>query len=95
MIGHRVEVLVEGPSKKNDTHGPLQLTGRTPTDHIAVFAGNPRLIGHKVEVDIDDASSFTLFCNVVTGEHIKEPLLRKPIEISTDITTRRWPLPLI
>src|SRR5262249_54880171 len=41
-VGQKVEVLVEGPSKNALKHdedaGPLvQLTGRTRTDHIAVF----------------------------------------------------------
>src|SRR5436305_4761745 len=40
-IGQTVEVLVEGPSKNALKHelgtGPLQLTGRTPTDHNAVL----------------------------------------------------------
>jgi tRNA-2-methylthio-N6-dimethylallyladenosine synthase len=72
LIGQRVEVLVEGPSKnawKQDS-GPVQLTGRTRTDHIAVFDGNPRLAGATIDVDIDDASSFTLYGRVVTSEHV-------------------------
>jgi tRNA-2-methylthio-N6-dimethylallyladenosine synthase len=72
-IGQRVEVLVEGPSKnawKQDAAGPMQLTGRTRSDHIVVFDGNPRLAGATLDIDIDDATSFTLFGNVVTGERI-------------------------
>ncbi|MCI0681611.1 MAG: tRNA (N6-isopentenyl adenosine(37)-C2)-methylthiotransferase MiaB [Gemmataceae bacterium] len=72
MIGKRVEVLVEGPSKnawKHETTGPIQLTGRTPTDHIVVFDGNPRLAGATVAVDVVEATAFTLFGDVVTGEH--------------------------
>jgi tRNA-2-methylthio-N6-dimethylallyladenosine synthase len=72
-IGQRVEVLVEGPSKnawKQDAAGPVQMTGRTRTDHIVVFDGNPRLAGATLNIDIDDATSFTLFGNVVTGEQI-------------------------
>jgi tRNA-2-methylthio-N6-dimethylallyladenosine synthase len=72
-IGRRVEVLVEGPSKnawKQEGTGPVQLTGRTRTDHIVVFDGNPRLAGQTMPIDIDDATSFTLYGNVVTGEHI-------------------------
>jgi tRNA-2-methylthio-N6-dimethylallyladenosine synthase len=38
------------------------------TDHIVVFEGNERLIGETVDVVIDDASSFTLFGNVLTDE---------------------------
>lgn len=72
-IGARVQVLVEGPSKtalKKDYSGPLQMTGRTRTDHIVVFEGNERLAGQTVEVDIDQATSFTLFGKVVTGESV-------------------------
>jgi tRNA-2-methylthio-N6-dimethylallyladenosine synthase len=72
MIGRRVEVLVEGPSKNAGKHasGPIQLTGRTRTDHIVVFDGNPRLAGATVEVDVSEATSFTLFGEVVTGERV-------------------------
>ena len=81
FIGRRVEVLVEGPSKHSSplpTGGegpgvrgePVQMTGRTPSDHIVVFDGNPRLAGATLEMDIDDATSFTLFGNVVTGEQV-------------------------
>jgi len=72
MIGQTVSVLVEGPSKSTLKHaaGPRQLTGRSMTDHIVVFEGNDRLIGQTVEVAIDDASSFTLFGTVLTGEHV-------------------------
>jgi tRNA-2-methylthio-N6-dimethylallyladenosine synthase len=73
-IGRRVEVLVEGPSKNAFSHspsanGPVQLTGRTRTDHIVVFDGNPRLAGQTMEIDIDDATSFTMYGEVVTTEH--------------------------
>src|SRR5438067_2069167 len=58
-IGETVEVLVEGLSKtelkawragsvsdrRGGAAGPVQLTGRTMTDHIVVFDGNERLIG--------------------------------------------------
>ncbi|MBI2809058.1 MAG: tRNA (N6-isopentenyl adenosine(37)-C2)-methylthiotransferase MiaB [Planctomycetes bacterium] len=75
-IGQRVEVLVEGPSKNAFSRlplasGPIQLTGRTRTDHIVVFDGNPRLAGATLKVDIDDATSFTLYGRVVTGEQIR------------------------
>jgi len=72
-IGSRVRILVEGPSShglKQETPGPIQLTGRTESDHIVVFDGNPRLTGQFVECDIDDATSFTLFGTVVTNEQI-------------------------
>jgi tRNA-2-methylthio-N6-dimethylallyladenosine synthase len=73
-IGETVEVLVEGPSKVALKHGraggPRQLTGRTPTDHIVVFDGNERLAGQTVPVVIEDATAFTLFGTVVTGEQV-------------------------
>src|SRR5262249_52139500 len=73
-IGETVEVLVEGPSKNAakdpSGSGPIQLTGRTMTDHIVVFEGNERLIGQTVSIQIEEATSFTLFGTVVTGEHV-------------------------
>jgi tRNA-2-methylthio-N6-dimethylallyladenosine synthase len=71
-IGQTVEVLVEGPSKSALKHerGPLQLTGRTMTDHIVVFEGNERLTGQTVSVHIEEATSFTLFGTVVTEEKV-------------------------
>jgi tRNA-2-methylthio-N6-dimethylallyladenosine synthase len=73
-IGETVEVLVEGASKTALKHGhaggPLQLTGRTPTDHIVVFEGNERLTGQTVRVVVEDATAFTLFGTVLTGEQV-------------------------
>jgi tRNA-2-methylthio-N6-dimethylallyladenosine synthase len=73
-IGQTVAVLVEGRSKTAIKHdsgsGPKQLTGRTMTDHIVVFEGNERLIGRTVPVQIEEATAFTLFGSVVTGERI-------------------------
>src|SRR5712691_7872247 len=73
-VGETVEVLVEGLSKTalkhGETTGPVQLTGRAPTDHIVVFDGNERLIGQIVTVRIEEATSFTLFGNVVTDEKV-------------------------
>ena len=72
-IGDTVEVLVEGPSKnalKHDSTEPKQLTGRTMTDHIVVFEGNARLTGQTVPVRIEEATAFTLFGSVVTGEQV-------------------------
>jgi tRNA-2-methylthio-N6-dimethylallyladenosine synthase len=73
-VGKTFEVLVEGPSKtalKHErTSGPFQLTGRTRTDHIVVFEGNERLVGQTVQVAIEQATAFTLFGTVVTGQQI-------------------------
>ncbi len=95
-IGARVEVLVEGPSKnawKLDASGPVQLTGRTRTDHIVVFDGNPRLAGATLDIDIVDATSFTLFGNVATSEQVgvdRERYAETPVE-----NRERVALPLI
>ncbi|MCU0705978.1 MAG: tRNA (N6-isopentenyl adenosine(37)-C2)-methylthiotransferase MiaB [Fimbriiglobus sp.] len=76
-IGKTVSVLVEGRSKRDLASGPRegagadrvpQLTGRTMTDHIAVFDAPERLTGRTVTVDIDDATGFTLFGRVRTEE---------------------------
>ena len=73
-IGETVSVLVEGPSKNALKHdhgsGPKQLTGRTMTDHIVVFDGNERLIGRTMAVHIREATAFTLFGEVQTGEQV-------------------------
>jgi tRNA-2-methylthio-N6-dimethylallyladenosine synthase len=73
-VGQTVEVLVEGPSKTALKHpadaGQVQLTGRTPTDHIVVFDGNERLTGQTVQVHIEESTAFTLFGTVVTGERV-------------------------
>src|SRR6185503_7426084 len=76
---------VEGPSKRGlasrdsasrDLASPsrqrgeiLQLTGRAMTDHIVVFDGTERLTGRTIRVHIEDASAFTLYGRVLTGEH--------------------------
>src|SRR5262249_38693710 len=58
LVGQAVEILVEGPSKTALKHehngGPVQLTGRTSSDHIVVFDGNERLIGQFVRVIIEE-----------------------------------------
>jgi tRNA-2-methylthio-N6-dimethylallyladenosine synthase len=100
-IGQTVEVLVEGPSKTSLKHetgpGPKQLTGRTMTDHIVVFEGIERLIGQTVQVHIEEATAFTLFGTVVTGEQVGVEVDRLPQEslFSLHETGRRVSLPLI
>jgi tRNA-2-methylthio-N6-dimethylallyladenosine synthase len=70
LVGRRVEVLVEGPSKTARRHDDgsdvLQLVGRTHCDRIVVFEGNRRQIGQLLEVTIVDANAFTLFGSVIT-----------------------------
>jgi tRNA-2-methylthio-N6-dimethylallyladenosine synthase len=58
LVGSPVEILCEGPSK----HNPERLTGRTRTNKIVVFEGNPdRHIGQIFDVRIDHAAHFTLY----------------------------------
>jgi tRNA-2-methylthio-N6-dimethylallyladenosine synthase len=75
FIGQGVEVLVEGPSKRDRKQGdhvsrpdgsPVQMTGRTTCDRIVVFDGNPRQAGQFLEVIIDDASPTTLVGHIKT-----------------------------
>jgi tRNA-2-methylthio-N6-dimethylallyladenosine synthase len=58
FVGKEVEILCEGPSKTNDS----RLTGRTGSNRIVVFDGNPqRLTGEIFHVRITEAGHFTLF----------------------------------
>ncbi|MFO0937514.1 MAG: tRNA (N6-isopentenyl adenosine(37)-C2)-methylthiotransferase MiaB [Gemmataceae bacterium] len=74
-IGSTVQVLVEGRSRKANrtshySDAPIQqLTGRTMTDHIVVFDAPERLLGQLVDVEIDDATSFTLYGKVKTASY--------------------------
>jgi tRNA-2-methylthio-N6-dimethylallyladenosine synthase len=101
-IGQRVEVLVEGPSKtalKQPGAGPKQLTGRTRSDHIVVFDGNERLTGRTVQVDVEEATSFTLFGTVVTEEQVgvveADGPLAQEVEPESRPRTMKIPLPTI
>lgn len=51
MVGTRQKVLVEGPSKKD----PDELAGRTENNRVVNFAGNPRMVGQILELDIVEA----------------------------------------
>jgi tRNA-2-methylthio-N6-dimethylallyladenosine synthase len=104
-VGRTVEVLVEGPSKtalKHGGSGPVQLTGRTMTDHIVVFAGNERLVGRTAPVLIEEATAFTLFGSVVTGEQVGVEAERLPLDLCASASDggetlglRRVELPLV
>lgn len=99
-IGRRVRILVEGPSThgvKQPQTGPIQLTGHTEYDHIVVFDGNPRLTGRMVDVDVHEATSFTLFGTVVTGEQVGVELSQVPLDSPPPHATigRRRTLPLV
>jgi tRNA-2-methylthio-N6-dimethylallyladenosine synthase len=56
-VGQQVEILVEGPSKKN----PARMMGRTRCNKIVVFDGSARHCGGLLDVKIQRAGSFTLY----------------------------------
>jgi tRNA-2-methylthio-N6-dimethylallyladenosine synthase len=62
-VGSIQEVLVEGPSKKNIN----RLTGRTRTNRISVFDGNPKIIGTLQKVHIKNGYSWGLEGNVISS----------------------------
>jgi len=57
FVGRQVQILVEGPSKKN----PARMTGRTRCNKIVVFDGSERHRGQLLDVRVTRASSFTLY----------------------------------
>src|SRR5213080_1900194 len=57
LVGQRVEVLCEGPSKTN----PARLMGRTRTNKIVVFEGDDELVGELLDVRIERANGFSLY----------------------------------
>ena len=63
MVGTRQRVLVEGPAKKN----PRELCGRTANNRVVNFAGDTRLRGTFVELEITAALAHTLRGALVTA----------------------------
>ena len=57
FVGRQVQILVEGPSKKN----PARMTGRTGCNKIVLFDGNDRHRGQFMDLKIIRAGSFTLY----------------------------------
>ncbi len=58
-IGRRMEVLVEGYSRRNTE----RLEGRTRCNKIVIFEGGDRFIGQVLEVEIESATKTTLYGN--------------------------------
>jgi tRNA-2-methylthio-N6-dimethylallyladenosine synthase len=56
-VGQTVQILVEGPSKKN----PARLSGRTRCNKIVVIEGSQRHVRQLMDVRITRAGSFTLY----------------------------------
>jgi tRNA-2-methylthio-N6-dimethylallyladenosine synthase len=63
FVGRQVQVLVEGPSKKN----PARFTGRTGCNRIVVLDGGERHRGCLLDARITRAGSFTLYGEPVMG----------------------------
>ncbi len=64
LVGTEVEILCEGPSKTNEE----RLSGRTRTNRIVVFDGNPaRHIGEIFNVRVTNNANFTLFGDPVVA----------------------------
>jgi len=59
LVGSRMQILVEGPSKKN----AARMMGRTRCNRIVVFDGSERHRGEVMDVAIERAGSFTLYGN--------------------------------
>ena len=57
FIGRQVQILVEGPSKKNSA----RYTGRTRCNRIVLFDGSARHQGQLMDVKIERTGSFTLY----------------------------------
>jgi tRNA-2-methylthio-N6-dimethylallyladenosine synthase len=57
LVGRRLEILVEGPSKRN----PARMMGRTRCNRIVVYDGAERHRGELMEVRIVKTGSFTLY----------------------------------
>ncbi len=57
FIGQQVEILVEGPSKKN----AARYTGRTRCNRIVLFDGSARHQSQLMDVKIERTGSFTLY----------------------------------
>ncbi|MES2568543.1 MAG: tRNA (N6-isopentenyl adenosine(37)-C2)-methylthiotransferase MiaB [Verrucomicrobiota bacterium] len=57
LVGRRVQILCEGPSKTNAD----RLMGRSPGNKIVIFEGSARHIGEVFDVAIERSTGFSLF----------------------------------
>ena len=63
-LGTVQRILVEGASKRDAN----ELMGRTECNRVVNFAGNPRLVGQLVDVNITETRTYSLRGEVVTAE---------------------------
>ncbi len=64
MVGTTQRILVEGTSRKDEQ----ELAGRTENNRVVNFAGNARLIGEFVDVEITEAMPNSLRGRIITRE---------------------------
>lgn len=64
MVGTTQQVLVEGPSRRD----PAELAGKVANNRTVNFVGNPRLIGHMVNVRITQALANSLRGEIVIAQ---------------------------
>ena len=57
MVGRTVQILVEGPSRKN----PNRMSGRTRCNRIVLFDGSERHRNRLMDVKVERAGLFTLY----------------------------------
>jgi tRNA-2-methylthio-N6-dimethylallyladenosine synthase len=57
LVGQTVQILVEGPSRRN----PARYEGRTRSNKIVVFPGDPRHLGRLLDLRIERVGTFTLY----------------------------------
>ena len=57
LAGRDLEVLCEGPSRTNKS----RLMGRTRTNKIVVFAGEPERAGEILNIHVEEATGFSLY----------------------------------
>ena len=57
LVGRDLEVLCEGPSRTNKS----RLMGRTRTNKIVVFAGEPERAGEILNIHVEEATGFSLY----------------------------------
>ncbi|MDQ6808340.1 MAG: tRNA (N6-isopentenyl adenosine(37)-C2)-methylthiotransferase MiaB [Verrucomicrobiota bacterium] len=63
LVGSRLEILCEGPSRTN----AARLMGRTRTNKIVVFEGDPDLAGRLIHIDVSQANGFSLYGTPAVG----------------------------
>src|SRR4051812_28766198 len=57
LVGRDLEILCEGPSRTNKS----RLMGRTRTNKIVVFAGEPERAGEILDIHVEEATGFSLY----------------------------------